>query len=273
MSTTSITAELPRSRRRSELLPRLVTAEFLKLRKRRGLVLSTLVLTVVPMAVAYVILTIVHAANPAKHGPAGGAVNFADSLNLLGDLSVAAAILVGATLGTGDFGAGVFRELVVTGRSRLALFAARVPAGLALLLPIVAAAFAITATAATLLTGSLDGPGATFIAQSLGWLLLASSASLLLALGVASLVGSRATSIGVLFGWSIIASPLLLQIGSLGFLREGLLRAATQRFEPAQILGDGSHVPMSLATAAAVVVAWTIVALGLGAWRTVTRDA
>ena len=33
--------------------------------------------------------------------------------------------------GTGDASAGVFRDLVVTGRSRLALFASRVPAALA----------------------------------------------------------------------------------------------------------------------------------------------
>jgi hypothetical protein len=273
MSTTTITAELPRSRRRPRSLPRLVSAEFLKVRKRRGLVISTLLLTVVPIIVAYVVLAIVHAVNSAKHGPAGGAVNFADSLNLLGDLSVVAAILVGATLGTGDLGAGVFRELVVTGRSRLALFAARVPAGLALLLPFVVAAFAISATAASVLAGSLDEPSGALVAHSLGWLVLTSSASLLLALGVSSLVGSRATSIGVLFGWSIIASPLLLQIGSLGFLREGILRAATQRFEPAQILGDGAHVPMSVAAAAAVVLAWTLVSLAIGAWRTFTRDA
>jgi hypothetical protein len=225
------------------------------------------------MIVAYVILTIIHAANPAKHGPAGGVVNFADSLNLLGDLSVVAAILVGATVGTGDLGAGVFRELVVTGRSRLALFAARVPAGLGLLISLVTAAFAVTATAATVLAGSLQAPSTTLIAHSLGWLLLTASASFLLALGVSSLVGSRAASIGALFGWSIIASPLLVQIGLLGFLRVGLLRAATQRLEPAPILGEAPHVAMSLAAATAVVIAWTVLSLGIGAWRTFTRDA
>jgi hypothetical protein len=273
MSTTTLTAELPRAHRRPRLVPRLVSAEFLKLRKRRGLMISTLLLTVVPMIVAYAILTIVHAANSAKHGPAGGAVNFTDSLNFLGDLSVVAAILVGATLGTGDLGAGVFRELVVTGRSRLAIFAARVPAGLGFFLPFVAVAFVVAATAATVLAGSLEGPGAMLIARSFGWLVLTASASLLLALGVSSVVGSRGTSIGILFGWSIVASPLLLQIRSLGFVREGILRAATQRFEPGPILGNGAQVQMSLAAAAAVVLAWVLVSLGIGWWRTATRDA
>ena len=71
MSTTTVTAELSAKRTRTPRSPRLVSAEFLKLRKRRGLVISGLALTVLPMVVAYTILLIVHAANPAKHGPAG----------------------------------------------------------------------------------------------------------------------------------------------------------------------------------------------------------
>jgi hypothetical protein len=225
------------------------------------------------MIIGYTVLTIIHAVNPAEHGPAGGVENFTGSLNLLGELSVVAAIVVGATLGTGDVGAGVFRELVVTGRSRLTLFAARVPAGLGLLLPFVLVAFTVAATAATALAGPLDGPDITLLAHSLGWLVLTTSASLLLALGVSSTIGSRGTSIGILLGWSLVASPLLMQLASLGFLREGLLRTAIQRFEPASILGDGTLVQTSPAAAAAVVLAWTIVSLGVGAWRTSTRDA
>jgi hypothetical protein len=148
-----------------------------------------------------------------------------------------------------------------------------VPAGLGFLLAFVVVGFAVSAAAATVLAGSLDAPSGMLIARSLGWLVLTTAASLLFALGVSSVVGSRGTSIGVLLGWSLIVSPLLIQIGSLGFVRDGLLRAATQRFEPVQILGEGPHVSMSLAAAAVVALAWTILSLGLGAWRTVTRDA
>ena len=64
-----------------------------------------------------------------KYDPAGGIDNFSGSIELLTQIGVVAAILIGATVGAGDRGAGVFRELVVTGRSRLALFAARLPGG------------------------------------------------------------------------------------------------------------------------------------------------
>jgi hypothetical protein len=272
MSTTTITAELPQERSRPHWRPRLVSAELLKLRKRRGLVISASALTVIPMIIGYTVLLSIHAANPAKHGPAGGLENLKGSLDVLTQFSIVAAILIGATLGAGDLGSGVFRELVVTGRSRLALFAARVPAGLALLLPIVAAGFAITATASTVFAGSLGTPSATLLLESAAWLGLVAAVTLVLALGVASTLGSRGTTIGIVLGWQIIAVPVLLEIKALGSLREGLLGAATGRLEPAALF-DGSTVPMSLAAAALVISLWTVVPLVVGAWRTCTRDA
>ena len=157
MTATTVSTALPQARARNNWHPRLVSAEFLKLRKRRGLMISALALTIVPMIIGYTVLLSIHAANPAKHGPAGGLENLSGSLGILVPFSIVAAILVGATLGAGDLGSGVFRELVVTGRSRLALFAARVPAGLAIVLPIVGAGFAIAgAILAAVLISSRD---------------------------------------------------------------------------------------------------------------------
>ena len=48
---------------------------------------------------------------------------------------------LGAAAGTTDLSDGMFRHLVITGRSRLALFLARIPAGLAVTVPLVALAF------------------------------------------------------------------------------------------------------------------------------------
>jgi hypothetical protein len=250
-----------------------VGAEFLKLRKRRGLVLSALALTVVPMIIAYTVLLILHAVDAAKHGPAGGLENFSGSMDLLSQLSVVAAILVGSTLGAGDLGSGVFRELVVTGRSRLALFTARVPAGLGLVLSFVGAAFAVTATASTVFAGSSEVPGGGTLVSSAAWLGLVTGLALVLALGVSSALGSRGTTIGILLGWQLIAMPLALQIGVLGSLREAFVGAATERLEPARLFEGGATVPMSLAAAVVVIAAWTVVPLAVGAWRTCTRDA
>jgi hypothetical protein len=273
MSTTIATTELPRRLTRVPRRPRLVSAEFLKLRKRRGLVLSAFALTVVPMIIAYTVLLALHAADAAKHGPAGGLENLSGSMDILSQLSIVAAILIGSTLGASDLGSGVFRELVVTGRSRLALFAARVPAGLGLVFAVVGAAFAVTATASTVFAGSSEVPGAGLLISSAAWLGLVTGLALMLALGVSSALGSRGTTIGLVLGWQVIVMPLVLQIGALGSLREGLVGAATERLEPAALFGSGATVPMSLAAAFAVIAAWTVVPLAAGAWRTCTRDA
>ena len=54
---------------------RLIDADLLRLRRRRGLVVVTALLTVGAMAVTYGVIELLHVLDPAKHGPAGGIVN------------------------------------------------------------------------------------------------------------------------------------------------------------------------------------------------------
>jgi hypothetical protein len=108
---------------------RLIDAEFLKLRKRWGLLAWSLLLTVGAVLVQYLTLVLLHANDPAQHGPAGGLDHLSGTASTLVTLAPVAGVLIGAAAGAGDLEAGLFRELVVTGRSRLALFAARVPVG------------------------------------------------------------------------------------------------------------------------------------------------
>jgi hypothetical protein len=273
MNTSTATLELPRERSRAPRRPRLVNAELLKLRKRRGLVLVTFALTVLPMVVAYIVLVALHATEPAKHGPAGGLENFSGSMYMLTQLGVVAAILVGSTAGAGDLRAGVFRELVVTGRSRFALFAARVPAGLGVAVGAVLAGFALTAVGSTVLAGSLDPPAVGLLVESAVWLAVVVGLALVLALGVSSTIGSRGTTIGVLVGWQLVLMPFLLQIKTLGALRELLPVAATERLAPSALFDGSPTVPLSVGVAIAVLATWTVVPLAAGAWRTWTRDA
>jgi hypothetical protein len=262
VSAASIVLESAQSQARFR---RLVGAELLKLRRRRALVAASLVLSVAPMVVSYVVLATLHAANAAKYGPAGGVENLRGALELLTQIGAVAAVLIGVNAGAGDLGAGVFRELVVTGRSRFVLFAARIPGGLALLLPLVAVACAIAATASVALAGSGQAPGAGLLVEYTAWVGLVLTVGFLLALGVSSLLGSRSTSIGVLLAWQLAVAPLLLQSGRLDAV---LVGAALRRIEP-----GGESVAISPVTAILLIALWTIVPLAAGAWRTQTRDA
>ena len=262
MSTASLAFGPPESQAQFR---RLVAAELLKLRRRRPLLVAAVVLIVAPMVVSFVVLAILHAANSAKYGPAGGVENLRGALRLLTQIGAVAAVLIGVNAGGSDLAAGVFRELVVTGRSRLALFAARIPGGLALLLPFVAIAFAIATTSSVALAGPGQAPGAGLLLEYAGWVGLVTALAFILALGVSSLLDSRATSIGVLLAWQLAVAPLLLQTGKLDSV---LLGAALKRLVP----GTDS-VSISLRTAILLILVWTVVPLAAGAWRTQTRDA
>lgn len=246
---------------------RLVRAEFLKLRKRRGLVAAATVLTIAPIVIGFAVLTVLHAVDPERYEPAGGFENLQGSLELLTQIGMVAAVLVGATAGAGDRGAGVFRELVVTGRSRWQLFAARIPGGLAFLLPLVALSFAVATIASVTLAGSGQEPvTAAMIARYAGWVVLVMVTAFLLALGVSSALGSRGTSIGILLAWQLAAAPLLMSTGKLDDVLPNAALASLQP-EPTQI------VSTSFSMAIVMLVTWTLVPLAAGAWRTSTADA
>jgi hypothetical protein len=253
--------------------PRLISAEILKLRKRRGLMIASGLMTIGIVVVYNVVLIVLHAVNPDHHGPAGGVDNVSGASGVLYLLGSVAAVLIGATAGAGDLNAGVFRELVVTGRSRTALFFARVPGGLAVLWTFVLVAYAISAVVAVAFAGSRVAPSAALIVKGGLWLMLATGLYFIVALGFASVVGSRSTAIAVLLAFRLAVVPILAHISWLGSSREALPDPALERLAPAQLGGNGIELHPSLGVAVLVIVLWVTASLAVGAWRTQTRDA
>jgi ABC-2 family transporter len=268
---TTVPATLPRVR--SIGLPR---AETLKLRKRRGLVVTVTLLAIAPQVIAYGILLILHAANPDHHGPAGGIDNLGHGMSILILLGCVAAVVVGSSTGADDVNSGVFRELVVTGRSRVALFFARIPGGLLFLLPFAAVAFALSAFVSGLANGYLPAPSTTLLIESGIWVLANVSFYFVLGLGLASLTGSRAYTIGILIAWRTIVSHIIMAIGALGVGRQAVPEVGLDRLAPhavRSLVTDGPTIGVSVAAAVAVPLLWLAVAIAIGAWRTATRDA
>jgi hypothetical protein len=119
----------------------LIATRLLELRKRRGLMAAVVLLTIGPVVLILGLRLLFHAVDPARYGPAGTPGVFDTGANLIAGLGFIVAVVVGTAAGTTDLNDGVFRYLVITGRSRLALYLARIPAGLAILLPAIAVAF------------------------------------------------------------------------------------------------------------------------------------
>lgn len=251
----------------------MIAADFLKLRKKRGTVAWALLLAAGSVVVFFAWNAIQHSSNPTGHLPAGGVDGFKRALEVIGVfMGPLAAVLIGAEAGAGDHSAGVFRDLVVTGRSRLALFATRVPAALALTFGVVTVAYGLLVAGTFAFAGGLPTPGTATVLNGYGWSLLVDGTVCAVAVGLASLTTSRPATITALIGFELVASPILLQTSSLGDARKALLDASVLNLAPALTRG-APVIAESLFVSLLTLGLWSVVALALGAWRTRTMDA
>jgi ABC-type transport system involved in multi-copper enzyme maturation permease subunit len=254
---------------------RMTGADLLKLRKRKGTLIWVLVLALLPLIVLFSVKAIQHSSSPATEPPAGGTPGYIDALRLLAlFFGPLAAILIGTEAGAGDSAAGVFRDLVVTGRSRLALFATRVPAALAVCWTVMIAGYGLILLGTFVFAANLPTPDMALVLNGLGFTLLATGVVCTVAVGFASLTTSKPAAITVLIAWQLVASPLIANISSLGRVRDGILSQAIAHFSPVHVAGGReATVVMGQPTALIVLVAWLALFLALGAWRTRTMDA
>jgi len=122
----------------------MIRTRIMELRKRRGLMAAMIVVNIGVPTIFLLVRLIAHAVAPKSYGPAGGYDIFsALVVGIMYFFGFIVAATLGCTAGSVDLTDGMFRHLVITGRSRLALYLARIPAGLALIVPMVAAGFTI----------------------------------------------------------------------------------------------------------------------------------
>jgi hypothetical protein len=246
-------------------------AEVLKLRRQRALMAFAGFLSVGVVVLFFGYLQLRHASNPSQYGPAGGIDGFQHLLRALGVFFGAlVAILIGTEAGTADRSSGVFRDLVATGRSRLALFGVRVPAAVAVTLAFSAAAFALGLLATILFAGGQPTPSASLILQGAGWVVLANAVVATVAVSVGSFTGSRAITLTALIGLMTIVTQLLLNVSSLGSVRDALITPALGQLIP---VGANAGIAMATGVAVAVLAGWALIPTAIAAWRTNTLDA
>jgi hypothetical protein len=252
----------------------MIGAEILKVRRNRSVMALALLLTVGVVVLMYGYVAVRHASNPLQNEPAGGTLGMHRGIRDLGAFfGMLAAVLIGAEVGTADLSSGVFRDLVTTGRSRLALFGVRLPAAAIVILCMTAAAYALVLVAAFVFADGTPTPGLGVILEGAGWIALANAVVAALSVGVGSLTGSRALTLTAVIGWQAILTNLLVNVPSLGSARDALLTPALDQIMP--LKGGSNDNPVIMATGIALVVicAWLIVPQLVGAWRTRTRDA
>ncbi len=120
----------------------MIATRFMELRRRRGLMAALILVNIGIPVVFLTIRLVAHAVAPRSYGPAGGYDIFTTMVaGVLFIFGFIVAATLGCTAGSVDLTEGMFRHLVVTGRSRLAIYLARIPAGLAIIVPLIAIGF------------------------------------------------------------------------------------------------------------------------------------
>jgi hypothetical protein len=221
---------------------RLINADVLKLRRRRGMVGVVAAIVFASVAIYYL----------------AGGDDFESAVGLLGLLATVAGAIFGATAGGADIETGVFRDLVATGRSRTALFFARVPASWLLMLAILVPAL----LASALLFG------ASAFASSAAVVITSGALSAAVCVGLAALTGRSGPVMGLAIAFQIGVAPLLAQIDVLGNARFAIPAVAISRFSGP----DGIVAALPVAGAIAIILAWAAAGLGGGLWRTRTQE-
>jgi len=264
----------------------LIGAKLLELRKRGVLMAVTVAFTVGPPVVFYGIRLLFHLGSPARYAPAGAPDAFATAGILMAEFGFIAAAALGATAGTADLSDGMFRHLVITGRSRLALYLARIPAGLCILLSLAAAGF----TVACLVTAFLGSPHPASAASVSAGDMIRSGLWLELylligfTLGLSSLMGQRTVPVILLIVLEIIITPVLAD-HPLPYFLDGerlVVGVAMDQLKPAALAGGAQvgpsggllHLPPMPTWAMITVIAgWITAWSAIGAWKMATRDA
>lgn len=248
----------------------MLSSEVLKLRRQRPLMAFATLLSVGVVVIFMGYLQIRHATN-SHYGPAGGTDGFQHLVRALGAyFGALAAILIGTEAGTADLSSGVFRDLVATGRSRLALFAVRIPAAVLVSLAFTAVAYGLGLVGVFAFAGGRPTPSLGLVLQGAGWIALSVAVVAALAAAVGSLTGSRAVTLTAVIGWQMVATPLIINTGSLGVVRDLPLSSALGQISP---LPGNMGITMATVTAVVVLAGWAVLPALLGAWRTRTRDA
>ncbi len=246
----------------------MLRAESKKLTRRKGVVAFTTILTVGVVIITFAILEIYHLSDPAKYTPIGGTSGFTKLVLMLSELTIIPASILGSTAGSQDMESGVVRDMIVTGRSRMALFLLRTEAPIIVWIVPELVAYLIGLAVIFGLSGGNPLPPAHLIIEGGLYCLGVSLAFLLTASGFASLFGTRGPAIAVMIGWTFVIESILINVTALGPVRDAFLTTAISGLSPfpdqARRLKAAGVTP-SLAVDYATIIAWPLV-MNIAGW-------
>jgi ABC-type transport system involved in multi-copper enzyme maturation permease subunit len=249
----------------------LTGAEVLKLVKRRGLMITALVLLLGSVVAILVVRAILHSSDPFETESVGAEFGYRMCEIALISLGGLVATAIGATAGAQDHTAGVFRDLVATGVSRARLFLVRIPAALGVIAVLVVPPYLLALAAGVFLANHQPKPTSTDIRSDALYLSLLFLTLAVLACALSATIGSRGWVIGGLIAFEWVVQPLLAAFSVFGSGRQWLLGPAVDHFARSDL--SRYDVGMSDGQATVTVILWMGIVVAVGTWRTIARDA
>ena len=252
----------------------MIAAQLLGLTRRRVLMGVAVLLPLLIVIIVMVIRVILHSHSPGQYATAGGGVGYAATLDGVNGVVGLLAVVLGATAGSSDSSSGVIRDLVSTGRSRVALVLERLPAPVVVTVAITAIGVLAALVSGAVVSGDGGLPSIGGLTRDFAGLALISAVMAVVACGIASLIGSRGIAIGVILGWLLVGeTALTFALKAISDGSQGLLLGPAQTAIQEAIAGDLRSEPaISLALAAPALAAWIAVCVGLGVVRTVRKE-
>jgi|tagenome__1003787_1003787.scaffolds.fasta_scaffold20894204_3 hypothetical protein len=228
---------------------RLIRADLLKLERRRGMLALVAGLLFVAVGAYFGVGAILDKTT-----------DFDSASGILTLLASVAGAIIGATAGGADIETGVFRDLVATGRSRTALFFARVPAAWAIVLGLLIAALILAAVIAR--------PALSQFAEAAAQVVASGALTAAVCVGLAAMTGRSGPVMGLALAFQLGVAPLLAQIEALGDARLAIPAVAISRLGGA----DGFVAALPLLGAIGIILAWAAAGLAGGLYRTRTAE-
>jgi ABC-type transport system involved in multi-copper enzyme maturation permease subunit len=249
----------------------LIGADVLKLAKRRGLMITSLVLLLGSVVAILVVRAILHSSDPFETTSIGAEFGYRMCEIAMISFGGLVSTAIGATAGAQDHTAGVFRDLVATGVSRARLFLVRIPAALGLVAVFVVPPFLIAVAAGLFLANGQAKPTAGDIRGDALYLSLLFATLTVLACALSTTIGSRGWVIGGLIAFEWVVQPLVASFSVFGDARQWLLGTAVDHFAREDL--SRYDLTMSDGQAAITIILWMGAVIAIGTWRTMTRDA
>lgn len=245
----------------------MIAATALTIVGRRGTFLSTVALSFLAVVAVAVTRGIVNARDPEIHPSIGGAIFVENAGGLVFLVGVLGGVLMGALAGSYDVAQGTMRYLVMTGVSRIRIYASR---GVALVLCVYLALFPAVALmlVLALVLPQPDGAGIDVhdLLAGLWGIALFSGVYALVSMGIGSLLRSNGAAITIALLINFALTPALFVVALWSEKVASLALPAAL----ATLTGDDTEIGYGLAAVA--VLGWLALFVGGGLARILREE-